>query len=77
MPELFGGADAARASARLPLDEQRRRLCALLTQQADGWRLGEAGFVLLGLGQGGLLARALVQRGCPRGPEVGAPASGP
>lgn len=73
VPELFGaGTATSRATVLLHLDVQQERLCEYLVQQRrQEWGgLAQGGITLLGVGQGGLLARALVQRGCAGGPEV-------
>jgi len=70
VPELFGaGTATSRATVLLHIDVQQRRLCEYLVQRQQEWALTQ-GVTLLGVGQGGLVARALVQRGCADGPEV-------
>ena len=65
VPDLF----TQRDTVQMHLEAQRQRLCQALTEMAPVWGLG-GGFALLGVGQGGLLARMLVQRGCAGAPEV-------
>lgn len=70
VPELFGaGTATSRATVLLHIDVQQKRLCEYLVQKQQEWGLSQ-GITLLGVGQGGLVARALVQRGCADGPEV-------
>ena len=69
-PELFGaGTPPRRATVLLRIDVQQRWLCEYLVQKQQEWALTQ-GVTLLGVGQGGLVAPALVQRGCANGPEV-------
>ena len=65
VPDLFSQRD----TVSMHLEAQRQRLCQALVEKAPAWGLG-GGFALLGVGQGGLLARMLVQRGCAGAPEV-------